>query len=52
MADIAQCLMSPATLTALTPLGTSNRLDVTSLPIGLSGFLEARADPSLGSGPP
>jgi hypothetical protein len=48
MADVAQQLISPAKLTNLTLLNGKNQLDVTSLPIGLSGFVEGRADPSQG----
>ena len=41
LADYAQRLLSPARITAITPLTSSNQLAVASLPLGLSGFVDA-----------
>jgi phospholipase/lecithinase/hemolysin len=49
MADVTQQLISPAKLANVTTLGRSNRLDVVSLPLGHSGFVEARASLVPGS---
>ncbi len=49
MADLTQHLLSPASITQLTVLEGSNRLDVAGLPIGLSGIVESRTSLVEGS---
>lgn len=44
MADIAQQLISPASITNLALLQGSNQLDAVHLPIGLSGFVDGRTN--------
>src|SRR5437870_7714133 len=41
MADVAQQLISPVTISKLTPLNGTNQLDVTGVPVGRNGFVEA-----------
>lgn len=40
VADVTQQLLAPARIAALVSLGASNRLDLTSLPLGLAGFVD------------
>jgi hypothetical protein len=49
MADIAQQLISPVSVSHVTALGASNRLDVVNMPIGLSGFVDGRTNPATGT---
>ena len=49
MADVALRLISPPSLGQLTLLNGSNRLDVASMPVGLSGFVDARTDLQAGN---
>ena len=49
MADITQQLISPVTISKLTLLSGSNRLDVANLPIGLNGFVDGWTNVVLGS---
>jgi phospholipase/lecithinase/hemolysin len=49
MADSAQQLLTPVTISSVTPLEGSNQLDVASLPIGLNGLVEAREELGLGT---
>jgi phospholipase/lecithinase/hemolysin len=49
MADVAQQLISPPTLSRLAPLNGSNRLDVVNYPIGLGGFVDGRTNPAYGN---
>lgn len=41
MADVAQQLISPVSIAKLTPVNGTNQLDVTNVPIGRNGFVEA-----------
>ena len=49
MADVAQQLISPVTISNLTLLSGSNRLAVANVPLGLNGFVEGRTNVVLGS---
>ena len=49
MADIAQQLISPVSISNLTSLNGSNRLDLANLPIGLNGFVDGRTNLVSGS---
>lgn len=49
MADVAQRMISPATIRNVVSLGASNRLDVVNVPVGLSGYVEGRTNVVTGS---
>ena len=49
MADVAQQLLSAATITNLTLFTGSNRLDVANMPIGLDGYVDRRTNLVLGN---
>ncbi len=49
MADVVQRMVSPATIRNVVSLGTSNRLDVVNVPVGLSGYVEGRTNVVSGS---
>ena len=49
LADITQQLISQATISKLTSLNGSNRLDIANIPIGLSGFVDGRTNLVLGT---
>ncbi|HOX57186.1 MAG TPA: SGNH/GDSL hydrolase family protein [Candidatus Paceibacterota bacterium] len=49
MADITQQLLSPPIVSQLTHLGSSNRLDVANIPIGLNGYVDSRTDLVVGN---
>ncbi|HEY5910137.1 MAG TPA: SGNH/GDSL hydrolase family protein [Verrucomicrobiae bacterium] len=44
MADVAQQLLAPATITKLTLLDAAASLDLANVPVGRNGFLDATAD--------
>ena len=49
MADITQQLISPVTISNLTLLSGSNRLDVANIPLGLNGFVDGETNVVPGS---
>ena len=49
MADVAQQLISPVSISKVTWLNGSNRLDVVNMPVGLSGFVEWRTNVAAGT---
>jgi hypothetical protein len=40
MANVAQQLISPVAISKVVPVGSSNRLDVVNMPVGLDGLVE------------
>ena len=52
MADVAQQLLSPVSISSVACLEGSNRLEVASVPVGLSGFVDGRAELGVGTWAP
>jgi phospholipase/lecithinase/hemolysin len=49
LADTVQQVISPVTISTVTALNGSNRLDVANMPVGLSGFVDGRTNLVVGS---
>lgn len=49
MADTAKQMIAPVRISKVTSVNGSNRLDVVNVPVGLSGYVDARTTPGTGT---